>query len=228
MNRPEALAHNLHAIQSELTGSPAQLLVVSKTQALDDIRSLYQAGQRHFGENRVQELLEKDEALRDLTGLRWHLIGPVQSNKINKLKSLERLVAIHSVASLELTHKLVDALSVRTQPLGLFLQVNTSGEAEKSGFETPEELTRAAEFLAANTGPVVLQGLMTMGTIRTDDVAGEAHRCFKQLVALRDQLQRSLKLPRLELSMGMSGDYLVARDYGSDWVRVGSKIFRVE
>ncbi|MFP5459715.1 MAG: YggS family pyridoxal phosphate-dependent enzyme, partial [Bacteriovoracia bacterium] len=203
MNRPEALARNLHELQEELRGSRAQLLVVSKTQTTDDIRSLYQAGQRHFGENRVQELLEKAEALRDLTDLRWHLIGPLQSNKINKLKSLERLVAIHSVASLELTQKLVEALSGRTQHLGIFLQVNTSGEAEKSGFETPDELLRAAEFLAATTGPVVLQGLMTMGTIRTEDVEGEAHRCFKQLVNLRDQLMAQLKVPQLELSMGM-------------------------
>lgn len=228
MNRPEALARNLHEIQQELRGTSAQLLVVSKTQSPDDIRGLYHAGQRHFGENRVQELLEKDEALRDLTDLRWHLIGPLQSNKVNKLKTLERLVAIHSVASLELAQKLVEALSGRTQHLGIFLQVNTSGEAEKSGFETSDELQRAAEFLASKTGPVVLQGLMTMGTIRTEDVAGEAHRCFQRLVALRDQLLTRLKLPRLELSMGMSGDYLIAREYGSNWVRVGSKIFRVE
>lgn len=228
MNRSEALARNLGALRSELTGSAAQLLVVSKTQALDDIRALYHAGQRHFGENRVQELVEKDEALRDLPDLRWHLIGPLQSNKVNKLKALERLVAIHSVASLELTQKLAEALSARPQRLGLFLQVNTSGEAEKSGFETRAELERAAEYLTARTGPVALQGLMTMGTIRTEDVEGEAHRCFKQLVGLRDQLLRQLHLPRLELSMGMSGDYRIARDYGSDWVRVGSKIFRVE
>jgi uncharacterized pyridoxal phosphate-containing UPF0001 family protein len=66
---------------------------------------------------------------------------------------------------------------------------------------------------------------MTMGTIRTEDVVGEAHRCFKMLRNLRDKIQENLKLASLELSMGMSGDYLIARDYGSDWVRVGSKIF---
>jgi pyridoxal phosphate enzyme (YggS family) len=225
MKRPEALAHNLQTIQNELQGSRSQLLVVSKTQSLDDIRALYHAGQRHFGENRVQELAEKDEALKDLLDLKWHLIGPLQSNKINKLKTIHRLVAIHSVDSLELTQKLISAFADHPQKLGLFLQVNTSGEAEKSGFDTESELMETLKRLTTISSKVQLQGLMTMGTIRTEDVLGEAHRCFKALIGLRDKIQENLKLSNLELSMGMSGDYLIARDYGSNWVRVGSKIF---
>lgn len=225
MKRPEILALNLQSIKNELQGSCSQLLVVSKTQSIDDIRALYLAGQRHFGENRVQELAEKDEALKDLVDLCWHLIGPLQSNKINKLKTIHRLVAIHSVDSLSLTTKLLSAFATHPQRLGLFLQVNTSGESEKSGFESEAELRESAKKLTTITSPVFLQGLMTMGTIRTEDVHGEAHRCFKELLVLRDKIQENLKLKKLELSMGMSGDYLIAREYGSDWVRVGSKIF---
>ncbi|MCE3013351.1 MAG: alanine racemase, partial [Proteobacteria bacterium] len=100
------LAQNLATIQAELQGSPSQLLVVSKTRSVEEIRSLYLAGQRHFGENKVQELLEKDSTLADLTDLKWHLIGHLQSNKVNKLKGITRLVAVHSVDSLSLLEKL--------------------------------------------------------------------------------------------------------------------------
>lgn len=221
MKRSEALASNLAALQAELKGTTTRLLVVSKTQTIDDIRSLYEAGQRDFGENRVQELEEKDAALADLSELRWHLIGHLQSKKIPKLNKISRLTAIHSVDDFALAEKLANGLNL-DQPVGLFLQVNTSGEDEKSGFETEESLAQAIQNMMSLRSSVFLQGLMTMGTIRTEDVQGEAHRCFKALKDMRDRL-----CPKGELSMGMSGDYLIARDYASDWVRVGSKIFKV-
>ena len=167
----------------------------------------------------MQELLEKDQALKELRELKWHLIGHLQSNKVNKLKDISRLVAIHSVDSLPLLQKLAHTL---TAPVGFFLQVNTSGEEEKSGFESIEGLKEAMSFLKTLSRPI--QGLMTMGTIRTDDVESEARRCFQHLIEIRDKLQ-PLQSQKIELSMGMSGDYLMARDMGSDWVRVGSKIF---
>ncbi len=215
------LAQNLADILAELQGSHAQLLVVSKTRSADEIRSLYLAGQRHFGENKVQELLEKDEALVDLIDLKWHLIGHLQSNKVNKLKAISRLVAVHSVDTLPLLEKLAQSLPSH---VGFFLQVNTSGEDEKSGFESLDEIKAAISYL--KTLKREAQGLMTMGTIRTDDVEGEARRCFQKLIEMRNSLQ-NLQTQKLQLSMGMSGDYLVARDMGSDWVRVGSKIFTV-
>ncbi len=221
MKRSEALASNLSALQSELKGTTTRLLVVSKTQTTDDIRSLYEAGQRDFGENRVQELEEKDAALADLNDLRWHLIGHLQSNKISKLNKIARLASIHSVDDADLMNKLIAGLKL-PRPVGLFLQVNTSGEDEKSGFEDEKSLMEALIKLSSLSSPAFLQGLMTMGTIRTEDVTGEAHRCFKALKDMRDRL-----CPKGELSMGMSGDYLIARDYASDWVRVGSKIFKV-
>lgn len=193
----------------------ARLLVVSKMQKIAEIRYLYELGQRDFGENRVQDLEAKVEALKDLPGIRWHLIGNLQSNKIPKLNQIPGLTAIHSVGSLELLEKLQAGLKV---PMGIFLQVNTSGEDEKSGFESLEEVLAAARVVQA---PLRLQGLMTMATIRTDDVEGEARRCFNQLRSMRDELDSSL-----ELSMGMSGDYSIALAAATTWVRVGSKVFQ--
>lgn len=221
MKRSEALASNLASIHAELKGTTTRLLVVSKTQTPDDIRSLYETGQRDFGENRVQELEDKDAALADLPELRWHLIGHLQSNKIPKLNKIARLVSIHSVDDMDLMNKLIAGLKL-PRPVGLFLQVNTSGEDEKSGFEDEVALSEALKKLSSVSSPAYFQGLMTMGTIRTEDVVGEAHRCFRSLKELRDRL-----CPGGELSMGMSGDYLIARDYASNWVRVGSKIFKV-
>ncbi len=223
MNRVECLKRNLAALNAELSGTQTKLLVVSKTQSIDDIRTLYQLGHRDFGENRVQELEEKALALSDLSDIRWHLIGHLQSNKVNKLAKISGLVAIHSVDSLELAQKLIHALKAHPTAVGLFLQVNTSHEEEKSGFESFESLKSVVDFLAPYKTPVFLQGLMTMGTIRTESPELEARRCFADLAHIRERLAPL----KLELSMGMSGDYLMARDAGSDWVRVGSKIFKV-
>ncbi|MBY0515844.1 MAG: YggS family pyridoxal phosphate-dependent enzyme [Bacteriovoracaceae bacterium] len=223
MSRPETLARNRAGVLAELKGSKAQLLVVSKTQNLEDIKSLYKAGQRDFGENRVQELEEKAHALRDLQDIRWHMIGHLQSNKLSKLAKIPHLTAIHSIDSLSLLEKVMTTF--KDQKVGLFLQVNTSHEDEKSGFENLSEISNACISLTDGKTSSFLQGLMTMATIRTETPEAEARRCFSELRDYREKLQQNLGLKRLELSMGMSGDYLIARDLESDWVRVGSKIF---
>jgi len=211
--RARALELNWQALLAEINNR-ARLLVVSKTRSADEIRYLYQLGQRDFGENRVQELEEKALLLSDLPALRWHLIGPLQSNKVAKLKKIAGLSAVHSVGSLALLGKMQNAVE---RPLDLYLQVNTSREDAKSGFEDFASLKEAA---SAVSGPLRLKGLMTMATFRTDDPAGEARRCFRELRELRDRLD-----PGLELSMGMSGDYPIALEEGTHWVRVGGKIF---
>jgi len=221
----EALQKNREMILQELKGTGAELLVVSKTRSAEEIRVLYELGQRDFGENRVQELEEKDALLGDCPELRWHLIGSLQSNKITKLNKLSRLVAIHSVDDGDLAAKLVKSLTGHFNGVGLFLQVNTSHEAEKSGFEDYAEVFRTAKAVLGHRN-VRLQGLMTMGTIRTNAPAAEAHRCFKALQEMQLNLQKSLGVEGLELSMGMSGDYPIALQYGTRWVRVGSKVFQ--
>lgn len=219
------LQKNIEVILSEIKSSKAKLLIVSKNQTLDDIRSLYDLGFRDFGENKVQELLEKSQKLQDLKELRWHFIGHLQTNKINKLAEVKNLVSIHSVDSIELFKKLVVSFKNHAQKLGLFLQFNTSGEVEKFGFDPEEDLSPI--ILAIDlTQQVYVQGLMTMGTYRTDHPLEEARKCFQKLKDIRQELSQKTKLS-LELSMGMSGDYVLAAQMESDWVRVGSKIFTV-
>jgi pyridoxal phosphate enzyme (YggS family) len=195
-----------------------KLIAVSKTKPEAMIREAYACGQRDFGENKVQDLLEKSENLSDLTGIRWHFIGSLQTNKINNLLKVKNLVSIHSIDSLKLLQKLLSK-SIESK-LGIFLQVNTSGESEKSGFSKLSEL-QACHSIFKDSGHFYLQGLMTIGKIRTDEFEADAKSCFDQLAQLKEQLDEE----NLELSMGMSADYLIAQDCGSSWIRVGSQVF---
>lgn len=222
MNR-ELFQERLSRVRSEL-GS-AKLLIVSKTRSLEEIQTYYELGQRDFGENRVQDLLEKAEALNEkCPDLRWHMIGHLQSNKINQLFKTPGLYAIHSVHSRELLDKLLSSENKLSHGVQIFLQFNTSHEAEKSGFETYTELKMAAES-AVSGKKLRLQGLMTMGTLRTEEFEKEASRCFQDLVVEKNKLEAELGL-KLQTSMGMSQDYLLAVREGSDWVRLGTMMFQ--
>lgn len=195
-----------------------KLLCVSKNQSIDDIRELYKLGQRDFGENKVQELKEKADKLKDLSEIRWHFIGRLQTNKVKQLLAIENLFYIHSVDRMSLVEKIC-GFEI-TQSLSLFIQVNTSGEEEKGGFESSEKIERAISLIKQHD-KLKVAGLMTMGKIRTDNFEKDARASFEKLRKLRDEL-----LPDHQLSMGMSNDFEVALEYGATWVRVGSKIFR--
>ncbi len=188
-----------------------QLVAVTKKRSVKDIEALYKLGQRDFGENRVQELQDKAEQLKTLKDIRWHMIGPLQRNKVKQLLKIPQLYAIHSVSSL----KLIEELNKYQHQVNIFLQVNTSMEDEKSGFETLEEIREAGYAM-----DVPVYGLMTMGKLRTDKFEADAQKCFQKLVDLKHQLS-----PHLKLSMGMSQDYHIALKIGTDYIRVGSKLF---
>jgi pyridoxal phosphate enzyme (YggS family) len=184
------------------------LLCVSKTQPADAVRAAHDLGERHFGENYVQEGLAKIAALAELRrDLTWHFIGPLQSNK-------SRLVAeafdwVHSVDSLKLARRLSEQRPVDLPPLNVCLQVNISREATKSGV-APDEVPALAQAVAA-LPRLVLRGLMS---IPAPDDAG-AHA---RLAALRQ--------PGMDtLSMGMSEDLEAAIAAGATWVRVGTALF---
>ena len=214
----ENIGQKLHRIIKELPPS-VTLIAVSKTFPLSDIALAYRWGQRHFGENRVQELeLKAREAAECGMDLRWHFLGPIQSNKLKKLLTVPHLEAIHSIASL----RQISLLEKRDggRAVKIFLQVNTSGEEEKSGFSDLRELRLAIARCRGFADRFPLAGLMTMGAIRVADFNRAAEDCFQRLVAIRDQLG----IP-LQLSMGMSGDYSIALRYGTDYIRVGRKIF---
>ncbi len=204
--------------------SPTNLLIVSKNRTAEEIEYFYSLGHRDFGENRVQELYDKSDLLYEkCPDIRWHMIGHLQSNKLNHLFKITNLVAIHSVDDGELLEKIVKKDHERHHPLGIFLQVNTSMELEKSGFEKIENLIDVlSHFKAAKN--IHWQGLMTMGTLRTEDFEVEARRCFNELIQWREKLL-SYSGKKLELSMGMSQDYKIASELHSDWIRLGTMMF---
>ena len=205
--------------------SPSEiaLMAVSKTQPAELIREAYAAGQRLFGENRVQEFSGKSPLFQDLKDADWHLIGHLQTNKA--AKAAELFHAIDSVDTLKLAEKLDVAARNAGKKLHVLIEVNVGGEAAKSGValdsDELEDLLAAAPRLEALT----LRGLMTVPPF-TDDPEG-ARPYFRKLRELRDMVA-SRKLPSVamdQLSMGMSHDFEVAIAEGSTCVRVGTAIF---
>ena len=196
---------------------------MTKTRPVEAIGSALEASQLDFGENRVEELVEKSSQIQQ-SDIRWHFIGNLQSKKIKKLLEVKNLYAIHSIDRLSLLEKLQSGLEAGGKKLNIFLQVNTSDEQEKSGFQSYEELKMAVEFCLKHTQQINLQGLMTMSKLRTDDFEADAKICFSRLKQLKQKVEQSWSLS-LELSMGMSADYPIALEMGTHWVRVGRKLF---
>ena len=195
------------------------LLCVSKTFGPDAVRAAHAAGERCFGENYVQEALDKIAALADLrASIEWHLIGPLQSNKTRVVA--EQFDWVHSVDRLKIAQRLSEQRPAHLPPLQLCLQVNISGEASKSGL-APAEVSAVAQAVAA-LPRVVLRGLMAI-----PEPAGSLQAQRAPHRALRELLEevRAQGLPLDTLSMGMSGDLDAAIQAGSTMVRVGTAIF---
>jgi pyridoxal phosphate enzyme (YggS family) len=223
-DRKAFLQRKLSEVQKKLRPG-VTLLIVSKTRPLEDIQMYYELGHRDFGENRVQELFEKSELLKKkCPDIRWHMIGHLQTNKINQLFTIENLFAIHSVHSEELLDKLMKAEHRLSHSVEMYLQFNTSHEDEKSGFETYHDLETAAEY-AMKARKLSFVGLMTMGTLRTDDFEAEAGRCFQELQVEKAKLESELDV-KLKTSMGMSQDFEIALREGTDCVRLGTMMFQ--
>ena len=214
--------HERIARACEAAGRPpasVRLLAVSKTFPADDVRQAHAAGQSAFGENYIQEGVDKIAALRDLP-LEWHCIGPIQSNKTRLVA--EHFDWVHSVDRLKIAQRLSDQRPAHLPPLQLCLQVNTDGGPTKSGAR-PEEVLELARAVAA-LPRVVLRGLMTI----PDPVEGfEAEVALhRRATALLEQVRAELDLPQFDtLSMGMTADLEAAITAGSTLVRVGTAIF---
>ena len=200
--------------------SSIRLVAVSKTFPAQAVRDAYGAGQRDFGENRVQEALQKIGETADLT-IRWHLLGHLQSNKARKAGPAFAMV--QSVDSVELIQKLDVAAADAGQAPGLLIQVDLAGEATKFGV-VPGEVPRLFEAAAACRAAHVV-GLMTLPPV--PDTPEDARPYFRRLRALKDEwLAAGVPASMLrELSMGMSGDFEVAIEEGATIVRVGTAIF---
>ncbi len=190
------------------------LLAVSKTQPAAAIREAAEAGVRDFGENYLQEALDKQAELSELP-LTWHFIGPIQSNKTKSIA--EHFDWVHSVDRLKIAQRLSDQRPAELSPLNICLQVNVSGEASKSGC-APEELLQLAQAVAAMP-QLRLRGLMCIPAPSEDPA--EQRAAFARLRALRDELP----LPLDTLSMGMSQDLEAAIAEGATWVRIGTALF---
>jgi pyridoxal phosphate enzyme (YggS family) len=200
--------------------SSVRLIAVSKTFPINLIREAYAAGQREFGENRVQEALQKIGGSTDLE-IRWHLLGHLQTNKARKAGPV--FATIQSVDSVELLQKLdIAADEAGTKP-ELLIQVDLAGEATKFG-APPGEVPRLFEAAAACRAASVA-GLMTLPPV--PDAPEDARPWFRTLRDLRDGwLASGVPASMLrELSMGMSGDFEVAIQEGATMVRVGTAIF---
>ena len=200
--------------------SSIRLVAVSKTFPIEAVREAYAAGQREFGENRVQEGLQKIGETTDLT-IRWHLLGHLQSNKARKAGPAFAMV--QSVDSAELIQKLDAAAAEAGSAPELLIQVDLAGEATKFGVP-PAEVPRLFEAAAASRAARVV-GLMTLPPV--PDTPEDARPYFRRLRELKDQwLAAGVPAPMLrELSMGMSGDFEVAIEEGATIVRVGTAIF---
>jgi pyridoxal phosphate enzyme (YggS family) len=193
-----------------------RIVAVTKTHGPEAVRAALAAGIREVGENRVQEALQKQEALLDVS-VEWHLVGTLQRNKAKLAAG--RFVLIHSVDRADLAAEL-DRRVVPGDRQPILVQVNCSAEPQKGGVE-PASLPMLLDQLRI-LERIEVQGLMTMSAL-TDDRA-EQRRAFRLLRELRDASERSgHRLP--ELSMGMSGDYPIAVEEGATMIRLGTTLF---
>ena len=197
---------NVQLINESINGHEVTVVCASKYISANDIRELYGLGVTHFGENRVDALLEKRENLHDISVV-WHLIGTLQTNKVKKI--INEIDYFHALDSLKLAETIN---KYRTKPLNCFIEVNVLKEESKHGIET-EDL---ADFIneVKKYDKIKVVGLMTMG--KQNDLVQTA-LAFQKLKELK--IFYGLE----SLSMGMTDDYLIALTYGADFIRIGRK-----
>jgi PLP dependent protein len=215
------IAGNISELLKQIPSS-VKLVAVSKTKPVSDIKEAYYAGQRCFGENRVQEILSKKDLLPD--DIEWHLIGHLQSNKVKYIVPFVRM--IQSVDSFKLLKTINSEAEKISRVTDCLLQIYIAREETKSGFSLPElhEMLNSSEF--SEMDHVRICGVMGMATFTSDTV--QVHKEFKNLTECFNTLKKSHFAQNIgfkDISMGMSGDYEIAIEEGSTIVRIGSKIF---
>jgi PLP dependent protein len=217
------IAQNIEKIKSELAGTSARLIAVTKTKPLADLQAAYDGNCKIFGENKVQEMVEKWEVLPK--DIEWHLIGHLQSNKVKYMASF--VAMIHSVDSLKLLQEIDKQALKNNRVINCLLQIYIAKEETKFGLSEEEahEILDSAAFKAMKNIRIV--GVMGMATFT--DNQEQIRLEFRGLKAffenLKVQYSSTENLQLSEVSMGMSGDFLIAAEEGSTLVRVGSAIF---
>ncbi len=227
-----SIAENITAVRERIAAAalragrqPADvvLMAVSKTQPVKRIREAHEAGQRLFGENRIQEFSNKIGELRNLHGAEWHMIGHLQTNKA--AKTAELFLAVDSVDSLKLAEKLDAAARTLGKKLDVLIEINVGGEAAKNGVAPDSHALEEILLAAPGLEALAFRGLMTVPPFSADPQAARPY--FRKLRELLE-LMAARKLPAVamdQLSMGMSHDFEVAIEEGSTCVRVGTAIF---
>lgn len=216
MNEKLEIQENFTKIKDSLTQN-IELVAVSKTHPFDKILMVYELGQKIFGENKVQELVEKENLLPK--DIQWHLIGHLQSNKVKYIAPF--VDTIQSVDSKKLLEEINKQALKNNRKIKIYLQIKIAEEETKSGLEINEANEIFKSYLKGDFPNVQLKGLMGIATF-TDD-KNQTKTEFLKLKSLFDEMNQ--KHPLEILSMGMSDDYLLAIECGANSVRVGSSIF---
>ena len=194
-----------------------KLLAVSKTKSVEEIMKIYNEGHRDFGENYVNEILEKYEKLPD--DINWHMIGHLQSNKCKSLLQVKNLKVIESVDSLKLAETLDKELKKINKKIEIFLQINISNESTKSGI-SPEKVLETFGLIKEKYENLIIKGLMSIGNINCISE-------FEEMYGLKCSLceKFSINHDEFTLSFGTSDDYENAIIYGSNEIRIGTLLF---
>ena len=215
----KTITQNLQTLKNSLKDEPqVNIVVVTKTRSPKEVEEAIRAGAKSIGENRVQEAEQKLPKIRNIDKAEKRLIGRLQSNKVKK--AIKIFDTIDSVDSLRLSQKISKAAENTGKRQRVLLQVNSSGESTKSGFD----LGNKKDILECVDMPgIVVEGLMTMGpnTKNTSLIA----KSFRKTKELFDELREVGGINIKTLSMGMSGDYLIAVSEGSTSIRVGTAVF---
>ena len=220
-----AIAEQISLINKQLNESSARLIVVTKTRSIEELRETYAAGAIEFGENRVQEMVEKQAVLPG--DILWHQIGHLQTNKVKYIAPFVHL--IHSVDSLNLLKEINKQGAKNNRVINCLLQIFIATEESKFGLDFKEAEALLADASFAEMKHIRIVGLMGMASFTADE--DQIRREFKSLADFFQQLKNNKTgvstglVEWTELSMGMSGDYLIAAELGATLVRVGSAIF---
>jgi pyridoxal phosphate enzyme (YggS family) len=216
-----SIKDNFQTLTRQLSKTPVTIIAVSKYSTVSQVIEAYEAGVKHFGESKLQDVEKKFSELPEniLNNSEWHLIGHLQTNKVKK--AVGTFTLIHSIDTL----KLAERISREAQNLAItqdiLIQVNMAQEESKTGFDPTDTKSIFPQLL--NLDNIAIKGLMTMAPFTSDEAI--QRECFKGLRLLRDELQQKYGYPLPELSMGMSNDYQIAIQEGSTMVRIGQKIF---
>jgi PLP dependent protein len=217
-----SIEHNIQNLQNQLQATSARLIAVSKTQPIEAIQVAYDAGLREFGENRVQELAPKAEALPQ--DIRWHLIGTLQTNKVKYIASFVDM--IHSVDKPALLQEINKQAQKHNRVINCLLQIHIAQEESKFGFDYPEAEAYLKSQDLSHLSNIKLIGLMGMASFTENEA--QIRQEFRGLNQFFERMKAEIQANNVdfrELSMGMSSDWHIAIEEGSTMVRVGSAIF---